>query len=62
MGLVDRWPRAETRDAAELVEDVRALSRPLNGDNDMDPLMERIGDARYVLLGEASHGTSEYYT
>jgi erythromycin esterase-like protein len=23
--------------------------------------MERIGDARYVLLGEASHGTSEYY-
>jgi erythromycin esterase-like protein len=24
--------------------------------------MERIGDARFVLLGEASHGTSEYYT
>jgi len=24
--------------------------------------MEWIGDARYVLLGEASHGTSEYYT
>ena len=29
---------------------------------DLDPLMERIGDARYVLLGEASHGTHEYYT
>jgi erythromycin esterase-like protein len=28
----------------------------------LDPLIERIGDARYVLLGEASHGTSEYYT
>jgi erythromycin esterase-like protein len=27
----------------------------------LDPLLERIGDARYVLLGEASHGTSEYY-
>ncbi len=27
----------------------------------LDPLMERIGDARIVLLGEASHGTHEYY-
>jgi erythromycin esterase len=24
--------------------------------------MERIGDSRFVLLGEASHGTSEFYT
>jgi erythromycin esterase-like protein len=24
--------------------------------------MEQIGEARYVLLGEASHGTSEYYS
>jgi erythromycin esterase len=30
--------------------------------NDLDPLMERIGDARFVLLGEASHGTHEFYT
>lgn len=30
--------------------------------DDLDPLMERVGDARYVLLGEASHGTHEYYT
>jgi erythromycin esterase len=28
---------------------------------DLDPLMERIGDARYVLLGEASHGTADFY-
>src|SRR5439155_19768805 len=28
----------------------------------LDPVMERIGEARCVLLGEASHGTSEYYT
>ncbi|HEY7295880.1 MAG TPA: erythromycin esterase family protein, partial [Dehalococcoidia bacterium] len=27
----------------------------------MDPLVERIGDARFVLLGEASHGTHQYY-
>ncbi len=29
---------------------------------DLDPLLNRIGDARYVLLGEVSHGTSEFYT
>ena len=39
-----------------------AAARPLKAAVDLDPLMERIGDARYVLLGEASHGTSEFYT
>lgn len=37
------------------------LSLPLGENADLDPLLEQIGDARYVLLGEASHGTSEYY-
>lgn len=37
-------------------------AKKLTGDSDLDSLMERIGDARYVLLGEASHGTHEYYT
>lgn len=46
----------------QLVAAVRNVSLPLRGDADLDPLIERIGDARYVLLGEASHGTSEYYT
>jgi erythromycin esterase len=33
-----------------------------NLDKDLDALLECIGDAKYVLLGEASHGTSEFYT
>jgi len=28
---------------------------------DLRPLLERIGDRRLVLIGEASHGTSEFY-
>jgi erythromycin esterase-like protein len=41
---------------------VRREARPLSGDRrDYDALMELIGDARIVLLGEASHGTHEFY-
>jgi len=29
--------------------------------SDLDPLLERIGDARFVLIGEASHGTHDFY-
>src|SRR5437660_2240646 len=43
-------------------EFVRELAQPLSGVAlDYDPLLELIGDARIVLLGEASHGTHEFY-
>ncbi|MDP9396928.1 MAG: erythromycin esterase family protein [Actinomycetota bacterium] len=44
------------------VDAMRALAQPLVTPADLDPLLERIGDAHYVLLGEASHGTAEYYS
>jgi len=31
------------------------------GDDEHDELLRRIGNARFVLLGEASHGTHEFY-
>lgn len=40
---------------------VRELARPLRDPADLDPLLQRIGDAHLVLLGEASHGTHEFY-
>ena len=37
-------------------------ARPLTGaDSDYDELLEMIGDASVVLLGEATHGTHEFY-
>src|SRR5262249_23571840 len=51
----------ETSADDDLLESVRAMSSALHGWEDLDPLMERIGDARFVLLGEASHGTADYY-
>jgi erythromycin esterase-like protein len=52
-----------TRDNANgLIDLIRNAAHPLVGAaKDYDPLMEMIGDARFVLLGEASHGTHEFY-
>jgi len=45
------------------VEIVRGIAQPLTGSpNDYEALLELIGDARIVLLGEASHGTHEFYS
>lgn len=38
------------------------LFHDIHTDDDLDQLIEKIGDKKYVLLGEASHGTHEYYT
>ena len=48
--------------APELLKTIRAAARPLTGHvGDYDALMELVGDARIVLLGEATHGTHEFY-
>ena len=45
-----------------LTKALRAAVHPLRGAaDDYDPLLELIGDARFVLIGEASHGTHEFY-
>lgn len=47
---------------AVLSKTVREAAHPLTGAaSDYDPLLSLVGDARFVLLGEASHGTHEFY-
>src|SRR4051812_40809137 len=43
------------------IDELTALARPVAAVADLDPLVERIGDARFVLIGEASHGTADFY-
>jgi erythromycin esterase-like protein len=52
----DRRANSAARDA------VYAAMQPLTGaSHDYDTLLDKIGDARFVLIGEASHGTHEFY-
>lgn len=45
-----------------VVKLVRDAAHPLTGGaRDYDPLIDLIGEARFVLLGEATHGTHEFY-
>ncbi len=49
-------------DEEEILKTIRHESYKIKNADDLDPLMQRIGNARVVMLGEASHGTHEYYT
>ena len=42
-------------------DDIRELALPLRDAGDLGPLLDRRDDARVVAVGEASHGTHEYY-
>jgi erythromycin esterase-like protein len=45
----------------QAIEAVRRSALPLTEDDDHAALLDLIGDAHFVLLGEASHGTHEFY-
>lgn len=63
----DDWtghPAVRTGDTPSVARLLRETVEPLQGgvdDADVGALLERIGDARVVLIGEATHGTSEFY-
>src|SRR5256886_15381416 len=44
------------------VADLRSFAHPLyDTEGDHKPLLELVGDSRFVLLGEGSHGTHDFY-
>ena len=45
-----------------VIRAVRPSVQELTGSaRDYDPLLDLVGDAQFVLIGEASHGTHEFY-
>jgi erythromycin esterase-like protein len=51
-----------SRNDHQVLAAIRHAAHPLVGEPaDFDPLMKLIGDSRFVLLGEASHGTHDFY-
>lgn len=61
MSAFARNARPQSTDKA-LIGEIANIALPLDGPVHVDPLVEMIGDAKFVLLGEATHGTSEFYT
>src|SRR5687768_11292851 len=46
----------------EAIELLRNKSHKIHNKKDLDRLIDKIGDAKIVMLGEATHGTHEFYT
>lgn len=65
------WPSQDGRQRrdrssgvdAPLVDAIARNAEPFSSIDsaDLEPLLRRIGDARVVLIGESTHGTSEFY-
>jgi protein-L-isoaspartate(D-aspartate) O-methyltransferase len=57
------WGVPATKRGATLPDRIGAAGEAFDdlGRADLAPLLDRIGDRRLVLIGEASHGTSEFY-
>ncbi|UTT68858.1 erythromycin esterase family protein [Arthrobacter sp. DNA4] len=55
-----RWEERGAERAAEAAQ-IRSLAHPLATADDLEPLVRLAAPARFVCLGEASHGTQEYY-
>ncbi|WP_078549827.1 erythromycin esterase family protein [Litchfieldia alkalitelluris] len=45
-----------------IINDIKQEGIRFNSNEDLQRIVDEIGDRQYVLLGEASHGTSEFYT
>src|SRR4051794_30928683 len=50
-----------SRPVGEVPEAIISIARPIHGERDVDQIVELIAHKRIVMLGEASHGTHDFY-
>lgn len=55
-------PLVETVDEYGVLKAIKARTHALDQYDDLDRLLENIGEAKMVMLGEDTHGTHEFYT
>lgn len=60
--MLRQFIRETIPDEESAISVIRDKAYTLTNKTDLQPLFDMIGDAQIVLLGEASHGTHEYYT
>ena len=60
--MANRISKRPRPDVAHATKIIRRHAYTLHSKADLQPLFDRIGDSSIVMLGEASHGTHEYYT
>lgn len=61
MARLTRLEREDHPISDDLLRAIHKVSSPLVSVSDLTPLLDRVGKAHHVLIGEASHGTSEFY-
>lgn len=61
MTRMRRRLKSEPKVPMSLLDEVASMAYPLNTSDDIDPLIQHTDGRRYVLLGEATHGTSDFY-
>ena len=60
--MLDYFRKGESLNENDVVNFIQEKAYPLRSKADLQPLFDHIGEAWIVMLGEATHGTHEYYT
>lgn len=53
--------RSKEPSEIQLVSSLQRMAQPLSYESDLESLLKGVEGKRYILLGESTHGTSEFY-
>jgi putative phosphoribosyl transferase len=59
--LDSQTSKAPSHPVEAVIAELRKVAKPIRQMDDLDVLVKRMSEARVVMLGEATHGTEEFY-